>query len=41
MRILFVDMQYDYGKKEYGRNIIGQDGFLKSFEKLGYDISKR
>jgi spore maturation protein CgeB len=38
MKILFVDMQYDYGKKKYGRNIIGQDGFLKSFENLRHTV---
>jgi spore maturation protein CgeB len=38
MKILFVDMQYDYGKKERGRNIIGQDGFIKSLEELGNEV---
>lgn len=36
MKILYVDLQYDYGIKKRGKNIIGQDGFKSSFEKLGY-----
>jgi len=38
MKILYVDLQYDYGKKERGLNIIGLDGFKKSFENLGHDV---
>ena len=38
MKILYVDLQYDYGKKERGLNIIGQDGFKNSFIKLGYTV---
>ena len=38
MKILYVDLQYDYGVKERGKNIIGEDGFKKSFEKLGYEV---
>ena len=38
MKILYVDLQYDYGIKERGRNIIGLDGFKKSFEELGHDV---
>uniref|UniRef100_UPI0040486DE0 hypothetical protein n=1 Tax=Aliarcobacter sp. TaxID=2321116 RepID=UPI0040486DE0 len=38
MKILYVDLQYDYGKKERGLNIIGQDGFKNSFLKLGYTV---
>ena len=38
MKILYVDLQYDYGIKERGRNIIGLDGFKKSFEMLGHDV---
>lgn len=38
MKILYVDLQYDYGIKERGKNIIGLDGFKKSFEKLGHDV---
>ncbi len=38
MKILYVDLQYDYGIKERGKNIIGQDGFKKSFESLGHDV---
>lgn len=39
MKILYVDMQYDYGKKERGKNIIGLDGFKKSFEELGHSVT--
>lgn len=38
MKILYVDLQYDYGIKERGKNIIGLDGFKKSFEELGHDV---
>lgn len=38
MKILYVDLQYDYGIKERGRNIIGLDGFKKSFEELGHHV---
>jgi spore maturation protein CgeB len=38
MKILYVDLQYDYGMKERGRNIIGLDGFKKSFEELNHDV---
>ncbi len=38
MKILYVDLQYDYGIKERGRNIIGLDGFKKSFEELGHSV---
>jgi len=38
MKILYVDLQYDYGIKERGRNIIGLDGFKKSFDELGHDV---
>jgi len=38
MKILYVDLEYDYGIKERGRNIIGLDGFKKSFEKLGHEV---
>lgn len=38
MKILYVDLLYDYGIKERGINIIGQDGFKSSFEKLGYTV---
>ncbi|CAC9461845.1 hypothetical protein, partial [uncultured Gammaproteobacteria bacterium] len=37
MKILYVDLKYDYGVKSRGINHIGQDGFLKSFKKLGYE----
>jgi len=38
MKIVYVDLQYDYGKKERGKNIIGLDGFKKSFEDLGHQV---
>lgn len=38
MKILFVDIQYDYGIKSRGPNSIGQDGFKSSFEKLGHEV---
>ena len=38
MKILYVDLQYDYGIKERGKNIIGLDGFKQSLEELGHDI---
>lgn len=38
MKILYVDLEYDYGIKSRGINIIGQDGFKKSFETLGHDV---
>ncbi len=38
MKILFVDMLYDYGKKERGLNDIGQLGFKKSMEDLGHEV---
>ena len=34
MKILYVDLEYDYGIKSRGINHIGQNGFLKSFIKL-------
>lgn len=39
MKILYVDLQYDYGIKERGNNIIGEDGFKKSLEDLNHDVS--
>lgn len=39
MKILYIDLQYDYGIKSRGINIIGHDGFKKSFEKLGHSIT--
>ncbi|WP_278165019.1 CgeB family protein [Hydrogenovibrio sp. 3SP14C1] len=38
MRILYVDLQYDYGIQSRGLNLIGQDGFKHSFEKLGHEV---
>ena len=38
MKILLVDLEYDYGVQARGRNIIGQDGFENSFVKLGHEV---
>ncbi|MBH49051.1 MAG: hypothetical protein CME71_12860 [Halobacteriovorax sp.] len=37
MKVLFVDMQYDYGVKSRGINAIGIMGFKKAFENLGHE----
>lgn len=37
MKVLFVDMQYDYGQKSRGINAIGILGFKKAFENLGHE----
>ena len=38
MKILYVDMRYDYGNKERGINQIGQLGFRQSFVDLGNEV---
>ena len=38
MKILYVDLLYDYGIKSRGDNQIGQIGFLKVFKSLGHDV---
>ena len=38
MKILFVDLEFDYGDKRRGANHIGQAGFQQSFLKLGFDL---
>ena len=38
MKILFVDIEYDYGEKSRGPNAIGQLGFKASFERLGHTV---
>lgn len=38
MKILYIDLEYDYGDKSRGINAIGQDGFKKSFENLGHKV---
>lgn len=38
MKILYVDLQYHYGKKENGPNYIGTFGFNKSFFELGHEV---
>lgn len=37
-KILFVDIEYDYGIPERGINTIGQLGFLASLKKLGHEV---
>ena len=37
VKVLFVDMQYDYGEKSRGLNSIGILGFKKAFENLGHE----
>lgn len=38
MKILFVDLKYDYGDPNRGPNDIGQNGFSKSFIDLGHEV---
>jgi spore maturation protein CgeB len=38
MKILLVDLEFDYGLKSRGINTIGYLGFYKSFEKLGHTV---
>ncbi|MBK9322240.1 MAG: glycosyltransferase [Bdellovibrionaceae bacterium] len=38
MKILFVDLQYDYGMKHRGPNEIGERGFRRAFERLGHEV---
>jgi len=38
MKILYVDMQYDYGIKSRGFNQIGQIGFYQVFKNLGHEV---
>jgi len=38
VKILYLDLEYDYGIKSRGRNIIGEDGFKGSFESLGHKV---
>jgi spore maturation protein CgeB len=38
MKILFVDLQYEYGMKHRGLNEIGERGFRQVFEKLGHSV---
>lgn len=40
MKILFVDILYDYGDKKRGLNQIGQMGFKDSFLKLGHQVEE-
>lgn len=38
MKILLVDLQYDYGVKSRGLNEIGELGFKQAFIKLGHNV---
>lgn len=38
MKILFVDLQYDYGQKGRGLNQIGENGFRAEFLRLGHRV---
>jgi spore maturation protein CgeB len=38
-KILFVDLEYDYGNPARGPNTIGQLGFIGSLKKLGYEVT--
>lgn len=38
MKILFVDIQYDYGQQGRGLNTVGQFGFKKALEDLGHQV---
>lgn len=40
MKVLFVDILYDYGDKSRGLNQIGQMGFKDSFVQLGHDVEE-
>ncbi|MBC7742934.1 MAG: glycosyltransferase [Bdellovibrionaceae bacterium] len=39
MKILYVDLQYDYGMKHRGPNTIGELGFHQVFKTLGHDVN--
>lgn len=39
MHILYVDLQYEYGMKHRGPNVIGDRGFKKVFESLGHKVT--
>lgn len=38
MKIMYVDLEFDYGEASRGINTIGQLGFKTSFEKLGHKV---
>jgi spore maturation protein CgeB len=38
VKILYVDLEYDYGMKNRGPNEIGHKGFSQVFEKLGHQV---
>ncbi len=38
MKILYVDLEFDYGDPSRGINAIGQLGFKNSFEQLGHEV---
>ncbi|MCK5883890.1 MAG: hypothetical protein KAG61_09390, partial [Bacteriovoracaceae bacterium] len=38
MKILFVDLEYDYGVAARGPNFIGQLGFMQAMKDLGHEV---
>lgn len=38
MKVLYVDLEFDYGVKSRGLNVIGQLGFVRAFKDLGYQL---
>lgn len=38
MKILFVDLKYDYGNPKRGMNLIGEIGYHQVFKSLGHDV---
>lgn len=38
MKIMYVDLQYDYGMKERGLNNIAEFGFVNVFRSLGHEV---
>jgi len=38
MKILYVDLEYDYGIKARGKNLIGQLGFMQSLKDLANEV---
>ena len=39
MKIMYVDLEFDYGLESRGINTIGQMGFKRSFEELGHTVT--
>lgn len=38
MKILYVNLKYDYGIEERGPNYIGEDGFIRSLINTGNEV---